>query len=81
MANYYHFCTHEVLGGVAVGTGDSHCGELRICISLPGKRVNKHLHADHQLDRWSALSSGCARELFELLENVSHLWEDDNAEP
>jgi hypothetical protein len=75
---------------VGVSTGDGPNDSPRICISLEGAPINSHI-VDRVVSidsstwapdgrtwvdvNWRALTLTCAKELYELLGSLKHLWE------
>lgn len=77
MANRHEISIRECIVPelIGVGTGETPEGELRVCISFEGKKINPDLNRDWQDINWTSLSIECAKELFETLKVMKHLWE------
>lgn len=78
MANYHDYSRLEVADpdDIGVGTGDTEGGP-RICVSLTGTKINTHLLTEVY---WVSLTPECAKELYELLTIVSHIWDEKPSE-
>ena len=76
MANYFEYSICDVTDPekVGTGTGEDKNGNLRICISLEGIKINPELHPDYNEVNWIALTPECARELYLLLGSLEHLF-------
>lgn len=77
MANYFEYSVRDVTDteAVGVGTGQAPDGSVRICVALEGVKVNANLAPMYSEINWSALTADAAKQLYELLTIVRHLWE------
>lgn len=82
MANWYEWSVLEVTDTdlVCVGTGYTpalreHNRALRICVSLTGDDINQDIADSAKDEHWVSMTPACAKELYELLGTLKHLWE------
>lgn len=71
MANYHKYSIIEVTNkeNIGLGFGENENGEKRICISLPGRKINSHLDSKWNEVNWISMSIECIKQLHKNLDD------------